>query len=74
MRLVADQPGDALNLLVNAMQAVEGPTVPRGRIVPPAREQDDEVMISIKDDGCGIPADEIAPRLFDPFFTTKTRR
>ncbi len=31
----------------------------------------EEIVIQIKDDGCGIPAD-ILPRIFDPFFTNKT--
>ena len=60
-----------LNLLVNAMQAIEAAGRPEGgRIVVSARERDDEVLISIADDGCGIDAADL-PRLFDPFFTTK---
>ena len=31
---------------------------------------DSEILVTISDDGCGIPA-EALERLFDPFFTTK---
>ncbi len=60
-----------LNLLVNAIQAVEAADRPGGgKVTVTARERDDEVMISVRDDGCGI-AEEDVPKLFDPFFTTK---
>jgi two-component system NtrC family sensor kinase len=60
-----------LNLLVNAMQAIESANRPGGgRIVISAVEGDDEIAISVRDDGCGIPAENVE-KLFDPFFTTK---
>ena len=60
-----------LNLLVNAVQAIEAADRPEGgRVVIEARERDAEVLISIGDTGCGIDAADL-PRLFDPFFTTK---
>jgi two-component system NtrC family sensor kinase len=56
-----------VNLIVNASQAVQG----KGKIVvhtgpgAPGR-----VVVSVADDGPGIPAG-IAERIFEPFFTTK---
>ncbi|MGC8643052.1 MAG: PAS domain S-box protein [Isosphaeraceae bacterium] len=59
-----------LNLLVNAMQAIEATDRGSGRIEITCRRQDDEVILEVADDGCGIP-EAILPRIFDPFFTTK---
>ena len=35
-----------------------------------SRDVDRRVRISVRDYGCGIPAD-VLPRIFDPYFTTK---
>jgi signal transduction histidine kinase len=59
-----------LNLLVNAMQAIEATGRGDGRIVIGIRTQGDEAILEVADDGCGIP-DDVLPRIFDPFFTTK---
>ncbi|MGC8638273.1 MAG: GAF domain-containing protein [Isosphaeraceae bacterium] len=59
-----------LNLLVNAMQAIESTHREDGRIVIRSREEQREVIVEIIDNGCGIPA-EVLPHIFDPFFTTK---
>ena len=59
-----------LNLLVNAMQAIEATGRRAGRIEIETRARGDEVILEVADDGCGIP-EEILPRIFDPFFTTK---
>jgi PAS domain S-box-containing protein len=59
-----------LNLLVNAMQAIEATRRGGGRIEIAIRLRGDEVVLEVADDGCGIPA-AIQPRIFDPFFTTK---
>ncbi|QEH34599.1 Sensor protein ZraS [Aquisphaera giovannonii] len=61
-----------LNLLVNAMQAVESARAEGGRIVlrTAALDGGDEVVIEIADNGCGIPPESL-PHIFDPFFTTK---
>ncbi|MDD4051791.1 MAG: PAS domain S-box protein [candidate division Zixibacteria bacterium] len=56
-----------LNLLVNAGQAI---TNPPGKILITTRADDENIYISIKDTGCGIPEENIA-KIFEPFFTTK---
>jgi two-component system NtrC family sensor kinase len=54
------------NLVMNAGQAI-GPT---GEIRIETCEEDDAIVVSVIDDGCGIPADRVG-RIFEPFFTTK---
>ncbi|HSM14400.1 MAG TPA: ATP-binding protein [Thermoanaerobaculia bacterium] len=55
-----------LNLVDNALDAIaEG-----GTVALHARRERDRVVVSVIDDGPGIPA-EVLPRIFDPFFTTK---
>lgn len=56
-----------LNLLVNARQAIKD----QGEIViRTALEPDGRALVEIKDDGIGIPPENIG-RIFDPGFTTK---
>ncbi|SIO57711.1 PAS domain S-box-containing protein [Singulisphaera sp. GP187] len=59
-----------LNLLINAMQAIEATGRNGGRIEIGIRAQGDQVILEVADDGCGMPAEDL-PRIFDPFFTTK---
>ena len=56
-----------LNLLKNAMQALEEQT--EGRIIL-RLQQADRLLIEIEDNGPGIP-EEIREQIFIPFFTTK---
>lgn len=55
-----------MNLLVNAAQAMEG----FGRIDIDVSQQDQDLVVSIRDTGKGIAPEHIA-RIFEPFFTTK---
>jgi PAS domain S-box-containing protein len=60
-----------LNLLVNALQAIESKSAEDGGVIRIAsRGQGKEALIEIADTGCGIDPQDLA-RLFDPFFTTK---
>jgi len=55
-----------MNLLVNAIQAIEG----EGRIDVECFREGDSVVVRVRDDGHGIREDAI-PRIFDPGYTTK---
>ena len=74
-----------MNLLVNACQAIEektaGDEIPNalaggvaggvtGEVEVQTRARDGGVVITIRDNGVGIPAEDLG-RIFDPFFTTK---
>ncbi len=60
-----------LNLLMNAMQAIEAAGRTSGRVGVSTRATDEgEIVVEIADDGCGI-APEARPKIFDPFFTTR---
>ncbi len=59
-----------LNLLINAIQAIDATSRGSGRIEIRTRAEGPVAVIEIADDGCGIPA-AVLPRIFDPFFTTK---
>jgi two-component system, NtrC family, sensor histidine kinase AtoS len=55
-----------LNLLLNAGQSIQG----SGSIEISVRRVDAQVLVAIRDSGCGI-SDEHADKLFNPFFTTR---
>jgi two-component system C4-dicarboxylate transport sensor histidine kinase DctB len=57
-----------VNLISNAADAVEG--LSEKRIELRARRKASKIVITVSDNGPGIPA-AIAERIFDPFFTTK---
>ncbi|GIW88567.1 MAG: hypothetical protein KatS3mg108_2891 [Isosphaeraceae bacterium] len=60
-----------LNLLLNAVQAIESLGRPEGnRIDVRIEAHADRQVIEISDNGIGIEPENL-PRLFDPFFTTK---
>ncbi|MCP4687530.1 MAG: GAF domain-containing protein [Desulfobacterales bacterium] len=54
------------NLIHNALQAMEH----KGRIEIRTAQRDEHVVVSVSDDGPGIP-EEIQDRIFQPFFTTR---
>jgi signal transduction histidine kinase len=55
-----------MNLIDNALDAVPD----GGRVTVSAGRERDSVVVSITDDGPGIPPD-VQPRIFEPFYTTK---
>lgn len=57
-----------LNILTNAMDATKGRESPQVTIG--ISRSGDRVLVTIKDNGCGIP-DDLKHHLFKPFFTTK---
>ena len=63
-----------MNLLVNAYQAIEARVARdgggNGEIVLRTACTEDGVVISVSDDGVGIPPEHV-DRIFEPFFTTK---
>jgi PAS domain S-box-containing protein len=68
--LIAGEPAELsqifLNLLLNAQDAMPvGGTI---RIT--AHAQDDKIIVSVEDEGQGIPEENLG-RVFDPFFSTK---
>jgi PAS domain S-box-containing protein len=60
-----------LNLLVNAVQALDGITTRPAEItVTTGTDERGFAFVGVGDTGCGIPAEHLH-RIFDPFFTTK---
>lgn len=60
-----------VNLIHNAIQAMYKARTGRANlIVISASTEEDRVIISVRDNGPGIP-DSLRSRIFDPFFTTK---
>jgi two-component system, NtrC family, sensor kinase len=57
-----------VNLISNALDAVDK----NGRIEVAARPVGDDVLITVRDTGHGIPPDDLR-RIFEPFYTTKGR-
>lgn len=55
-----------VNLLTNAIQAVNGD----GKIAIQTRLFGDQLKVSVKDNGVGIP-ENLQDKIFDPFFTTR---
>ena len=56
-----------VNLLENARAAI----AEEGTVCVEAREVDGGVVLRVRDDGSGIPA-ELLPRIFEPHFSTRS--
>lgn len=62
-----------MNLVVNARDAIfERKDDVKGEIVIQTEARDQEVLVSVKDNGVGISEDKMAD-IFNPFFTTKDK-
>lgn len=59
-----------LNLVINAIDAIDEADKGRGRIEIETVSDDDNVSIYLSDTGCGVP-EKLKQKIFDPFFTTK---
>ncbi len=55
-----------INLITNAIQAMDG----KGRLSISTSARGDWVEVSVQDNGCGIPEENLT-KIMDPFFTTK---
>ncbi|HAR36578.1 MAG TPA: hypothetical protein DCR87_06725, partial [Acidobacteria bacterium] len=56
------------NILINAIEAIKG----KGRIEINLKEAGQELVVEIKDNGCGIQP-EMVDRIFEPYFSTKEK-
>jgi two-component system nitrogen regulation sensor histidine kinase NtrY len=72
----ARQIGQALtNIIKNAVESIEGRTgtdLPQGRIVVGLTESDGAVILSVRDNGKGLPAEQ-RERLTEPYVTTRAK-
>jgi PAS domain S-box-containing protein len=59
-----------LNLLANALEAIQGTDASGGAITVSTRRMDDAAQVTVRDSGPGIDG-ATAARLFEPFFTSK---
>ncbi len=59
------------NLLVNALDALEGKEKEDLRVVIRTRSQNEQVIMEVSDNGCGMSAG-VCKKIFDPFYTTKS--
>ena len=56
-----------MNVLMNAAQSIDG----KGSVfIETSTQGGDQILVQIRDEGCGIPAENLE-RIFDPGFTTK---
>jgi PAS domain S-box-containing protein len=60
----------AVNLFINAMDAVRDVPPDRREILVRTRMDQGSIVVSVRDRGCGLPSPDFAS-IFEPFFTTK---
>jgi PAS domain S-box-containing protein len=58
------------NLVVNGMEAMAKIPAPCELHIQTAMRGENEVFVSVRDHGAGVPP-EVAPRIFEPFFSTR---
>lgn len=61
----------ALNLVLNAFDAMSEQPRRKRRVQLSTRVNDSQVLVAVKDNGMGIPSGD-AEKLFQPFYTTRT--
>jgi signal transduction histidine kinase len=61
-----------LNVVQNAVEALETVAPPRRLAVAVRRAADEEIAVEVRDNGPGIPPENL-PKIFIPFFTTRSR-
>lgn len=61
-----------LNLLGNSREAIQERSVPDGQVLVTVDANEQEVWITVTDNGHGI-APDILPKIFDPYFTTRPK-
>lgn len=59
-----------VNLVDNALHALQEKEGPGGRITLAAKQEGDRVILSVTDTGPGIPSEDL-PHLFEPYFTKR---
>jgi two-component system, NtrC family, sensor kinase len=62
-----------MNLLLNAVQAIEGHGDGRGTVTIRGRNREGGIVLEVEDDGPGMSS-EVRQRIFEPGFTTKGAR
>ena len=61
-----------VNMLLNSAQAITKGSINENKIRISTRTENQEILITIEDTGCGIP-ENIIGSIFEPFFTTKPK-
>jgi len=61
-----------VNLVKNSIDAISLAGMTDGRIEIHVRKEDSELLVSVKDNGPGVP-ESLRDRLFESFFTTKSQ-
>jgi len=59
-----------LNLISNSFDAMAKNQDAREMLIRTSRKDSETIMVSVKDSGCGVPAQDL-PKLFQHFFTSK---